>query len=318
MNPNLRRPITEAEMRTYEEDGVVWLPGILDLEWADYLARGIDELVKNPQGQAVDFTNLGLAANTPEAVSGFQARDKWVEGQNEWGSPRQLAGTVLLEDGIRPETDKRGHYLSITGSWQVSDALRDVAIHSPLPEIAATLMQSQKVFLYDDQVLVKPPLTLEKTSWHQDLGYDNIQGTQVCGVRVPAYAENPDMGLVRYLKGVHKSGQIYKVNFFISNVHAGDDTGLDIPLIDGHEDDFDIATFAPQPGDVVVHHLASLHGAGGNLSPTRTRSGVTVRYGGDDVVHKFRRHAPPQDLSQLPDGTPLGHDAATNPQVWPR
>jgi len=80
MNPNLRRPITDEEMRTYEEDGVVWLPGILDPEWADYLARGIDELVKNPQGQAVDFTNLGLAANTPEAVSGFQARDKWVEG----------------------------------------------------------------------------------------------------------------------------------------------------------------------------------------------------------------------------------------------
>ena len=93
MNPNLRRPITAEEIRTYEEDGVVWLPDILDPEWADYLARGINELVKNPQGQAVDFTNLGLAANTPEAVSGFQARDKWVKGQNEWGSLRQLAGT---------------------------------------------------------------------------------------------------------------------------------------------------------------------------------------------------------------------------------
>ena len=318
MKTHLRRPITEEEMRTYEEDGVVWLPGILDLEWANYLARGIDELVKKPRGQAVDFTNLGLAANAPEAVSGFQARDKWVEGQSEWGSPRQLAGTVLLEDDIQPEPEKRGHYLSITGSWQVSDVLRDVAMHSPLPEIAATLMRSQKVFLYDDQVLVKPPLTLEKTSWHQDLGYDNIQGTQVCGVRVPAYAESADMGLVHYLKGVHKSGKIYKVNFFISNAHADDDEGVDIPLIDGHEDDFDTITFAPQPGDVVVHHLASLHGAGGNLSHTRPRSGVTVRYGGDDVTHKFRHHAPPQDLSPVPDGTPLGHDAAKNPRVWPR
>ena len=318
LNTNLQRPITDEEIRTYEEDGVVWLPGILDPEWADYLARGINELVENPQGQAVDFTNLGLMANSPEAVSGFQARDKWAEGQIEWGSPRQLAGSVLLEDGMQPEDEKRGHYLSITGSWQVSDVLRNVAIHSPLPEIAATLMQSQKVFLYDDQVLVKPPLTLEKTSWHQDLGYDNIQGTQVCGVRVPAYAESQEMGLVQYLKGVHKSGEIYKVNFFISDAHAADDDGLDIPHVEGHEDDFDIVTFAPEPGDVVVHHLASLHGAGGNLSTTQTRSGVTVRYGGDDVTHKFRKHAPPQDLLDVPDGTPLGQDAKKNPQVWPR
>ena len=318
MDTSLKRPITAEEIQTYQEDGVVWLPGILDPEWAAYLAHGINELVTDPKGQAVDFTNLGLAANAPEAVSGFQTRDKWAEGQNEWGSPRQLAGTVLLEDSVQPEVEKRGHYLSITGSWQVSNVMRDVAINSPLPEIAATLMQSQKVFLYDDQVLVKPPCTLEKTSWHQDLGYDNIQGTMVCGVRVPAYAESGDMGLVQYLKGVHKSGKIYKVNFFISDAYAEEDNGLDVPLMDGHEDDFDIVTFAPEPGDVVVHHLASLHGAGGNLSTTRTRSGVTVRYGGDDVTHKFRRHAPPQDLIQVPDGTQLGQDTKKNPQVWPR
>lgn len=38
MNTRLRRSITDEEIRAYEEDGVVWLPGILDLEWADYLA----------------------------------------------------------------------------------------------------------------------------------------------------------------------------------------------------------------------------------------------------------------------------------------
>ena len=318
MDTNLQRPITDEEIQTYEEEGVVWLPGILDPEWANYLAQGINALVADPKGQAVDFTNLGLLANAPEAVSGFQSRDKWVEGQNEWGSPRQLAGKVLLENGIQPKEEKRGHYLSITGSWQVSATLRDVAISSPLPEIAATLMRSENVYLYDDQVLVKPPETLEKTSWHQDLGYDNIQGTQVCGVRVPAYAESVDMGLVQYLKGVHKSGKIYKVNFFISDAYANDDDGLDVPLIEGHEDDFELVTFVTKPGDVVVHHLASLHGAGGNLSTTQTRSGVTVRYGGDDVTHLYRRHAPPQDLIDVPDGTPLGQDAKKNPQVWPR
>ncbi len=38
MKTNLRRPITDEEVLTYEEDGVVRLPAILDPEWADYLA----------------------------------------------------------------------------------------------------------------------------------------------------------------------------------------------------------------------------------------------------------------------------------------
>ena len=36
MNTRLRRPIRDEEIRAYEEDGVVWLPGILDLEWAGH------------------------------------------------------------------------------------------------------------------------------------------------------------------------------------------------------------------------------------------------------------------------------------------
>ena len=55
MNPNPRRPITAEEIRTYEEDGVVWLPDILDPEWADYLARGINELGQKPPGAGGGF-----------------------------------------------------------------------------------------------------------------------------------------------------------------------------------------------------------------------------------------------------------------------
>ena len=45
-------------------------------------------------------------------------------------------------------------------------------------------------------------------------------------------------------------------------------------------------------GDVIVHHLGTLHGAGGNASPTATRRAITIRYGGDDSTYKFRRFAP--------------------------
>jgi hypothetical protein len=318
MNRNLLRSITPEEIRTYEEDGVVWLRGVIDVEWATQLAAAIDDVVANPRGQAVDFTNLGLAADSPEKVSGFKSRGKWVAKENEWGAPQQLAGKVLLDDRVQPKQGRRGHYLSVTGTWRIHPVIRDLALHSPIPKIVAILTQSGKVCLYDDQVLVKPPGTMEKTAWHQDMGYDHIQGEKVCGVRVPANKETSDMGLVEYLRGSHKSGKIFKVNYFISDATSVEDEGEEIPKIDGHEADFDLVCFTPEPGDVVVHHLRTLHGAGGNRSLTSTRRGVTFRYGGDDVTHKFRNHAPPQDVSNLRDGDPLDKDPTLHPIVWPR
>ena len=87
---------------------------------------------------------------------------------------------------------------------------------------------------------------------------------------------------------------IYKVNYFVID-KTDDDQGAPIPEILGHEADFDIVVFAPEPGDLVVHHLGTLHGAGGNASPTTARRAITIRYGGDDVRYRFRRFAPPQD-----------------------
>lgn len=319
MNRSLLRPITPEELRTYEEDGVVWLRGIVDEQWPSQLAAAINDLIVSPRGQAVDFTNLGLAANAFSAeMSSFTPSGKWAEPEREWGSPRQLAGRVLEDEKVQPAPGRRGHFLSMTGTWQRHPVIRELALSSPLPEIAAILMRSRKVYLYDDQVLVKPPGTMEKTAWHQDMGYDNIQGEKVCGIRMPAGKETPEMGLVQYLRGSHKSGRIFKVNYFISNATSPDDGGEEIPAIEGHEADFDLVWFAPEPGDVVVHHLRTLHGAGGNCSPVSTRRGITVRYGGDDVTHKFRKHAPPQDLSDLRDGDALDKDSARHPVVWPR
>jgi ectoine hydroxylase-related dioxygenase (phytanoyl-CoA dioxygenase family) len=131
---------------------------------------------------------------------------------------------------------------------------------------------------------------------------------------MPAGRETPEMGLIQYLRGSHRSGKIYKVNYFISDATAPDDAGEAIPSIEGHEDEFDIATFAPGPGDVVVHHLRTLHGAGGNSSETHTRRAITFRYAGDDVRYYFRKFAPPaQRPSNLRDGDPLDLEPTRHP-----
>jgi hypothetical protein len=114
MNRHLLRPITKDEIERYANDGVVWLRAALGPEWADGLRAAIDDLVANPRGEAVDFTNLGLAAISPQEVAGFRAAGEWLK--REWGSPRQLHGNILLDKRVATQEGKRGHYHSITSA----------------------------------------------------------------------------------------------------------------------------------------------------------------------------------------------------------
>jgi hypothetical protein len=304
MNRDLLRPITREEIETYERDGVVWLRGVIGPEWIRLLAGAIEEILARQAGQLIDFTGLGLALDRERLASA----GKWSDPERDWATPGQLSGNVLLDARVKP-AGERGHYISATDTWKQVPAMRELILRSPAPRIAAALMRSRNVYLYGEQVLVKPPGTLEKTAWHSDQGYDHVQGEQVCGVRIPIAEETAEMGPVQYLRGSHRSGAIYKVNYFISDA-TDDDEGAPVPRIEGHEADFDILTFMPAPGDVVVHHLRTLHGAGGNASRDRTRSAVTIRYGGDDARYKFRRFAPPQDSVSaiLKDGDPLARE----------
>jgi hypothetical protein len=320
MNRNLLRPITEEEFRQYDEDGVVWLRGIIDPEWATRLGEAIDELYdqrqKQPADQVLDLTGMALAADA--LASSSSNRSQTRQDDPKWGSASELAGNVAIDKKVKPGRS-RGHFVSITSGWQLHPFLRDLALASPVSEIGAMLARSKRLYLYDDQVLVKPPGTLERTTWHQDQGYDHIEGNQVLGMRVVADQENDEVGPIQYLRGSHRSGKIYKVNYFVSDVVHPEDSGEEIPRIAGNEGKFDIVTFTPAPGDIVVHHLKTLHGADGNRSKTDSRRAITFRYAGDDVTYKFRKFAPAaQRPSGLEDGASLAHEPGRHPLAWPR
>ena len=312
------RPVTEAEIEKFERDGFVHLKKILSDDWVEFLGRTIDALALDPSGQAIDFTSLGMMAEGDHEEAKFDAQGEWKESKEpSFASPSALANNVLREQAA-VEAPERGHFVSMTGVFRRCEPISEIVCSSPIPQIAAALMQSKKVYVYDDQILLKPPHTLEKTAWHQDNGYDHVSGDQLCGVRVMTTKETTEMGPVAYLRGSHKDGVIYKVNYFISNVGNESDTGADLPDINGHEQDFDIEYCFPEPGDLVVHHLRTVHGAGGNLSPDTSRKAITIRYCGDDARFLFRPFAPPQDVFHLEDGDLLDNDPEHHPVVWPR
>ncbi len=184
----LTRAITEAEKRDYERDGVIWLREIIDPEWAQEVARAAERVAADRPRSFVDFTNLGLAADASSAVSGSRGGELWTAPDLDWAAPKHLAGKVLLEEVAELALDARGHYLSIANCWTLDPFFEELALRSPIVEIAAVLMRTDRINLYEDQLLIKPPMTLEKTAWHHDLSYDNIEGMKMCGIRIPSHA----------------------------------------------------------------------------------------------------------------------------------
>ena len=71
------------------------------------------------------------------------------------------------------------------------------------------------------------------------------------------------------------------------NGRRGDDAGRRRRSRQG-----DVVSFETGPGDVVVHHARTIHGAAGNASATRRRRAISVRYCGDDARFHRRPGAP--------------------------
>jgi len=71
------------------------------------------------------------------------------------------------------------------------------------------------------------------------------------------------------------------------------------------------------PGDVLAHHLLTLHGAPGNRTPDRRRRAIAFRYAGDDATYIDRPVGPkPIRDPGLKRGDHFGCELF--PQVWPR
>ena len=223
---------------------------------------------------------------------------------------------------------KTGRYYGDFFLW-----LRDAdfaAFHrdGPLPELAARFMGSAAVRFFYDQLLVKEPQTAEPTPWHQDLPYWPVRGSHILSVWVPFDRADRTSGVVTYVKGSHRWGKFYAPAAFGQKTGFADlyaRMGLEpVPDIDAMAGDLDLTDWTVEPGDVIVHHPLTLHGAPGNASTTGRRRGLALRYLGDDAVWDAREGTfidNPRVRALLPAITLADGDPVTGtlfPAVWPR
>lgn len=224
-----------------------------------------------------------------------------------------------------PEGESGAFYMDL-GMWKRHEAFRAFATESPAAALAARMMRSSTVHLYDDQLFVKEPGTNYPTPFHQDWTYFHFDGWQICGIWFTVDEVDAETSALGYVRGSHKWNRSFKPipiggnrsnDLYAAKPSGADDVLEMLPDIEANPDAYDLVYFDYKPGDCSVHHIRTIHGAKGNPSGTRRRRAVTARFCGDDATFLRRTYAPDQGHSlALKDGDPIG--GPDYPQVWPR
>lgn len=310
----LQRPITADEIAAYNNAGVVCLRGVLDLNAVNFLRKNIDEAV-NTLGNSPSGYDLTELTHAYEAVDDKTLAER-SSGQHNVSAVvehMRASGKPLLFDQV--SEDKKGRFLLDTGVASRIRALRTFILRGAAVDIASALLQSDTVRFFGDQIFVKEPGTRERTAFHQDATYFPINGNQCCVLWIPVDPATLETGAMRYVRGSHSDGTLYSPNVFVSQTALPGSEGVQVPDIDANPQGYDLVHFDAEPGDIIVHHYRTVHGAGGNTSRYQVRRALSVRYTGDDIRFTNRPWAPPQPhhSHNLKEGDPL--DASDFPVV---
>ncbi len=214
----------------------------------------------------------------------------------------------------------KGRFYSNVYLSDMDARFRKLRDESPAAEIAAALMRAETVRFFYDQLFIKAPGTAAPTPWHNDLPFWPFQGRDLISLWIALTPVNKDTSGVQYVAGSHRWGTMFRAvtpdydpRFIDESMAPCPDYGSG-----GHDPSIRVLSWDMQPGDVLCHHPLTVHGAGGNQSPTQTRVGLSIRYLGTDVRWDPRPHT--MALRRDP-GVPAGAfpaDDVALPVVWER
>ena len=220
---------------------------------------------------------------------------------------------------IASARDDPGFFLEDFCCWQENDRYRRVIFESALGEAGGLLMQSGSARLYHDHMLTKEPGTRQRTPWHQDQPYYNIEGRQNCSFWIPVDPVARESTL-EFVAGSHSGPWLMPRSFLASEAKWFPEGSLaDLPDIEADRSRYRILGWALEPGDAVCFHMLTLHATAGVAAGQRRRV-FSVRLLGDDIRHAPRRWQTSPDFpgleAELAAGAPMEH--ALFPLLWQR
>ena len=223
------------------------------------------------------------------------------------GVTRNLADPGPLAAVASDESDA-GRFIEDFCNWQRIPEYEEFIRTSPAADIARQLMQSEHVRLYHDHLLVKEPKTQQRTPWHQDQPYYNVEGRINVSMWMPLDPV-PRESTLEFVAGSHLGPWLMPRTFRDEQAKWFPEGTLgELPKIEDDRDAYPILGWALEPGDAVWFHMLTLHGSAGTTSMRRAFS---LRFLGDDMVHAPRPWRTSPEFAglkeELPEGVPMNH-----------
>ena len=220
---------------------------------------------------------------------------------------------------IASKPDDPGRFIEDFCTWQNNPYYERFIKESPVSAIAGQLMGSKISRLYHDHMLVKEPGTRQRTPWHQDQPYYNIEGNQNCSLWIPVDPVTRASTL-EFVAGSHRGPWLMPRSFMDNQAKWFPEGSLaDLPDIEAARENYPIIGWEVNPGDIVCFHMLTLHSAGG-VETHRRRRVFSVRFLGEDITHAPRRWITspnfPGLTEELPAGAPMAHSSF--PVIWER
>ena len=197
-------------------------------------------------------------------------------------------------------------------NWNKIEEYKNFIFQSDIANIAKVLMQSNKVNLFHEHVLVKEIGSKKRTPWHQDQSYYCVNGKDNCSFWIPLDKVSKNSS-PEFVIGSNKWNKKFLPTKFFGNAYKKKDGEFQhIPNIEKNRKNYDIKNWKMNIGDAVAFNFSTVHGAPENKSNNRRRA-FSVRFTGDDATYVKRKGemSPPFPKIKLKTGQAL--DSKTFP-----
>lgn len=178
-----------------------------------------------------------------------------------------------------------GRFFDDYCNWTRIPEFEEVIRTSPAAAVAADLMNSQRVQMFHDHVLVKEPGTSKPTPWHQDAPYYFVDGVQNVSFWSPM--DPVTNASLRCVSGSHLWEKQVLPTRWLAETDFYPESDAYMPVPDPDAEGMDVCEWPMEPGDAVAFNYGILHGARGNESTTRRRA-FSLRLVGDDARYVER------------------------------
>ena len=196
--------------------------------------------------------------------------------------------SVAIDAGLAKDDEGKSKFQLDHTMAKENPAVRKFVFESPAAAIAKTIMRTETVRYYFDQLFVKEPGVEAPTPWHQDQPYWPVTGRQVCSIWVPLDPVTKANSGLEYVRGSHNWGQEFApVSFTERSAGLFDNSEREnLPDFNNRREDYDFLCWDMEPGDCLIHQARTVHGASGNTTREDRRRALSIRWLGDDARYR--------------------------------